>query len=227
MLRHFCAHSRPNYRATNRPLNSVKDPDHLNTPRSITDQSGNEVWRYDNVEPFGDTPPNENPGGFGVFEQPLRDQGTYFDKETGLLYNWHRYRDPGGGRFIQPDALGLMGGDLSLYVLRRDNPLSYVDANGKVAASGVIGGALSGGARGSSLGIPGFIAGVAIGALLPSMCQVTARDRCERQCDRDYDWDQKQCEWVWKMSGRDPDVLRRCMDRARQIYLDCYRDCAK
>jgi len=31
----------------------------------------------------------------------LRDEGTYFDKEAGLIYNMNRYRDPSGGRFIQ------------------------------------------------------------------------------------------------------------------------------
>ena len=102
----------------------------------------------------------------------------------------------------------------------------YVDPDGRQAAS-VIGGALGGGARGSVLGLPGLIGGVAIGALVPSMCQVTDRERCERQCDNDYDWDQKQCEWLWKMKGRDPNVMRECMDRVRQVYLNCYRDCAK
>jgi RHS repeat-associated protein len=88
------------------------------------------VWRHDQAEPFGDNPPDENPSGLGVFEFPLRDEGTYFDKETNLAYNWNRYRDLSGGRFIQADPLGLNGGDLSLYVLRGNDPLSFTDPYG-------------------------------------------------------------------------------------------------
>jgi len=104
--------------------------DHLNTPRLITNQVGQAVWRYDNTDPFGGNVPDENPSSLGTFEFPLRDDGTYFDKETGMVYNWNRYRDLGSGRFIQADPLGLDGGDLSLYVLRGNNPLSFTDPKG-------------------------------------------------------------------------------------------------
>jgi len=98
----------------------------------ITNQVGQAVWRYDNTDPFGGNVPDENPSGLGAFEFPLRDEGTYFDKETGLAYNWNRYRDLRSGRFIQADPLGLDGGDLSLYVLRKNNPLSFTDPQGLV-----------------------------------------------------------------------------------------------
>lgn len=99
----------------------------------VTNAAQQVVWRHDQAEPFGNNPPDENPSGLGVFEQPLRDAGTYFDKETNLLYNWHRYRDPSIGRFPQADPLGLYGGDLSPYVLRRNNPLSLTDPRGMQA----------------------------------------------------------------------------------------------
>ncbi|MEU3774324.1 RHS repeat-associated core domain-containing protein [Streptomyces sp. NPDC032472] len=38
---------------------------------------------------------------------PLRHPGQYFDAETGLHYNVHRYYDPHTGRYISPDPLGL------------------------------------------------------------------------------------------------------------------------
>jgi RHS repeat-associated protein len=104
--------------------------DHLNTPRLIADQAGMTVWKDDNTEPFGSNPPNENPSGLGAFEFPLRDEGTYADKETGLLYNWNRDRDNSRGQFLQADPLGVRGIDLSLYVLRRNNPLRYTDPDG-------------------------------------------------------------------------------------------------
>jgi RHS repeat-associated protein len=47
----------------------------------------------------------------------LRFPGQYYDAETGLHYNFHRYFDPAAGRFTSPDPLGLQGGP---------NPQSYV-----------------------------------------------------------------------------------------------------
>ncbi|TQF65809.1 RHS repeat protein [Rhodococcus spelaei] len=38
---------------------------------------------------------------------PLRFPGQYFDNETGLHYNLHRYYDPGTARYVTQDPLGL------------------------------------------------------------------------------------------------------------------------
>ncbi|MGB3934512.1 MAG: Ig-like domain-containing protein [Burkholderiales bacterium] len=114
--------------------------DHLNTSREIYNQAQQLVWRHDQAEPFGSNPADENPSGLGAFEFPLRDQGTYADKETARIYNWNRYRDPNDGRFLQADPLGLKGGDLSLYVLRKNNPLTYLDPTGLVNWKGTFGG---------------------------------------------------------------------------------------
>ncbi|AKJ29571.1 RHS repeat-associated core domain-containing protein [Caldimonas brevitalea] len=43
-------------------------------------------------------------------DNPIRLQGQYWDQETGLHYNRHRYYDPGIGQFISQDPLGLFGG---------------------------------------------------------------------------------------------------------------------
>ncbi|MGL6534104.1 RHS repeat-associated core domain-containing protein [Aeromonas caviae] len=59
---------------------------------------------------------------------PLRFQGQYFDAETGLHYNRHRYYQPGTGRFITPDPIGLAGG-LNNYQYA-PNPTGWVDPLG-------------------------------------------------------------------------------------------------
>jgi RHS repeat-associated protein len=104
-------------------------PDHLNTPRSITNQSGNEVWRWDNTEPFGDSVPNDNPLGFGAFEFNSRGAGQYSDQETGIIYNYFRYLDPARGQYGQSDPIGLRGG-INGYAYVKGEPLRYIDPFG-------------------------------------------------------------------------------------------------
>jgi len=105
-------------------------PDHLNTPRSVTDRSGNEVWRWDNTEPFGDSTPNDDPSGFGAFEFALRLSNYYADKETGKQYAMMRdCYDPVTGRFCESDAIGLKGGP-NTYLHVDVNPLGARDPSG-------------------------------------------------------------------------------------------------
>jgi RHS repeat-associated protein len=106
--------------------------DHLNTPRRITSPSTNAiVWRWDS-EPFGTAAANQNPSGTGTqFIYNLRFPGQYYDAETGLSYNYFRDYDPGTGRYIESDPIGLMGG-VNTYAYVRGNTLMYVDPLGWV-----------------------------------------------------------------------------------------------
>lgn len=105
-------------------------PDHLGTPRAITRAVDNQVvWRWDNTEPFGNSAPNENPSGLGVFEYNLRFPGQYFDVETGKHYNYFRDYDPRIGRYIESDPLGIDGG-LNTYAYVRNSPLMLTDPKG-------------------------------------------------------------------------------------------------
>jgi RHS repeat-associated protein len=97
------------------------------------------VWRWDQGEPFGNDVPNNNPSGLGAFEFPLRFPGQYFDRETNLAYNMARDYDPGIGRYVESDPLGLIlhtpeAGLDHLYAYVSSNPLSYVDFAGVLSA---------------------------------------------------------------------------------------------
>jgi len=109
-------------------------PDHLNTPRMIADSTGTTVWRWDQGEPFGNDVPNNNPSGVGAFDFPLRFPGQYFDRETNLTYNYFRDYDPGAGRYVQSDPMGLDGG-LNTYAYVESAPLADTDFYGLITSS--------------------------------------------------------------------------------------------
>ena len=98
--------------------------DHLMTNRIATDEFQSIVWRWEG-EAFGNTPAEELAG----FSINLRFPGQYFDVETNLHYNWHRYYDPVLGRYITSDPIGLSAG-INTYVYVGNDPLSFIDIFG-------------------------------------------------------------------------------------------------
>jgi RHS repeat-associated protein len=144
--------------------------DHLDTPRVITNTAGQAVWRWDNQSAFGENAPNENPHGQGAFTCNLRFPGQYFDQETGLHYNYFRDYDPGLGRYVESDPIGVRGG-LNTYAYVDGNPVRYKDP------LGLNPGTLVGGGLGSLVfpgpgtivgGLIGTGIGIAIGGLILS-----------------------------------------------------------
>jgi RHS repeat-associated protein len=109
--------------------------DHLNTPRLITNQVQQAVWRWDQAEPFGTYPANENPSGLGVFEFNLRFPGQYFDKETGLHHNFYRDYEPSLGRYHQSDPVGIAAG-VNTYAYVSGDPLRFGDFFGLARTCG-------------------------------------------------------------------------------------------
>ena len=103
--------------------------DNLNTPRAVSDATNQLRWTWEPNDPFGKTAPNENPAGVGAFAYNLRFPGQYFDAETGTHYNYFRDYDPGMGRYVQSDPIGLRAGTNTFgYV--KGNPIAAVDARG-------------------------------------------------------------------------------------------------
>ncbi|MRW82625.1 type IV secretion protein Rhs [Pseudoduganella sp. FT26W] len=104
--------------------------DQVNAPRVITDAvSGAVVWSWVDTDPFGMSQPNEAPSGGVGFVANLRFPGQYFDRETGLHYNYFRDYDPQTGRYVQSDPIGLEGGD-NTYGYVQGNPLAFADPSG-------------------------------------------------------------------------------------------------
>ena len=103
--------------------------DHLNTPRLVSNSTGTAVWRWDQQEPFGVNPADENTSGLGSFEFNLRFPGQYADKETNLFYNYFRDYDAALGRYIQSDPIGLEGG-VNTYSYVESNPTDFSDEDG-------------------------------------------------------------------------------------------------
>ncbi|VVN02773.1 Putative deoxyribonuclease RhsC [Pseudomonas fluorescens] len=100
--------------------------DHLGTPQELTDYSGDIVWsaQYDAYGKVAAL----TLAGEDYLNQPLRFQGQYFDGESGLHYNRHRYYDPRLGRYLTPDLIKLAGG-LNQYQYV-PNPTGWVDPLG-------------------------------------------------------------------------------------------------
>ena len=88
-----------------------------------------------NQTPFGETKGEYATGGVKV---PLRFAGQYYDSESGFNQNWNRDYDPSIGRYLQPDPLGLDGGDVNIFSYVGQNPVMATDPDGlqSIAACG-------------------------------------------------------------------------------------------
>jgi RHS repeat-associated protein len=97
--------------------------DQVGTPLEITGHDGAIAWSVD-YHAYG----NVARARVQEITSPLRFQGQYYDAETGLHYNRHRYYSPETGRYITVDPIGLAGGlNNYQYVV---NPTGWIDPLG-------------------------------------------------------------------------------------------------
>lgn len=123
--------------------------DHLGTPRQARLTGGSAVWRWES-DGYGNTLPEEDPDGNGQKTYVyLRFPGQYYDEESGLHYNWHRYYVPRLGRYLSSDPIGIEGGvNTNVYV--GGNPVSRIDPTGEVWMLAPVFAGLGSGAGGSA-----------------------------------------------------------------------------
>jgi RHS repeat-associated protein len=120
------------------------DTDHLGTPREIVNFANQAiVWQWELVtggpidgggNAFGDRAPFEYWGADGnKFVFDMRFPGQIYDQTTGLNYNYFRDYEPGTGRYVESDPIGLEGGS-STYSYVYSSPTTMVDPEGLSAA---------------------------------------------------------------------------------------------
>jgi RHS repeat-associated protein len=190
--------------------------DHLNTPRLVADATGTTVWRWDQQEPFGNNPADENPSGLGAFDLPLRLPGQHYDKETGLHYNYFRDYDPSIGKYGESDPIGLRGG-LNTYAYVSGAPLTRTDPSG---LQGV-----------ATIPEAGLV--ITIGCLLTPGCKEAMEnvakqiaEACKTKEEKDacldrWEKEDKDCD---KWTGFGHRWVRACKDRAAHRLRLCYRN---
>jgi RHS repeat-associated protein len=94
--------------------------DHRNAPMAVTDEARRVLWQA-RVEDFG----RSHVAAQKDITFNLRLSNQYFDAETGLHYNTHRYFDPATARYTSADPLGLAAGpDLHAFALNRPHEFS-------------------------------------------------------------------------------------------------------
>jgi len=109
--------------------------DHLGTPVAVSDLTGQVVWTH-RFSPFGKTIElNEDADGDGVkLTLNLRFPGQYYDAESGLHYNWHRYYDPETGRYLTNDTKVEL---ISSYKYVYSRPTLLKDPTGLIVNGGI------------------------------------------------------------------------------------------
>ncbi|GAA6136454.1 hypothetical protein NBRC116583_02010 [Arenicella sp. 4NH20-0111] len=110
--------------------------DHLMTPQMAVNRDNVVTWQAEYTS-FGKTDISVE-----QFVNNHRFPGQYYDSESGLYYNWHRYYDPQTGRYLTSDPIGLRGG-LNTFGYVGGNPVGFTDPTGQNAVGTCVAGLIA------------------------------------------------------------------------------------
>jgi RHS repeat-associated protein len=103
----------------------------LSSVLSVSDDNGNVLQRY-RYSAFGEQQvldANFNPV-VDAPRIPFAYTGREWEPEVGMYFYRARFYDPGLGRFISRDPIGLSGGDVNFYAYVVNNPINNIDPSG-------------------------------------------------------------------------------------------------
>jgi RHS repeat-associated protein len=124
--------------------------DHLGSPRLVIDTSTNTLTQRMDYDEFGNIILDTNPG-----FQPFGFAGGLYDQHTKLTRFGVRDYDAEVGRWTAKDPLGFAARDSNLYGYVLNDPVNFVDPDGKFAQliGGFAGGTAAGALVGATLGV--------------------------------------------------------------------------
>ena len=108
--------------------------DHLGSTSYITDDKAN-ITQYDAYLPYGELLVDEHSS---REELPYKFNGKQFDEETGLYYYGARYMNPMASIWYGVDPLAEKYPNVNGYCYTMDNPIKYLDPNGKQSENSII-----------------------------------------------------------------------------------------
>lgn len=100
--------------------------DQIGSLRAVTDATGNVIKRID-YDAFGNIITDTNP----AFHLMLGFAGGLTDPDTGLIRFGYRDYNPDTGRWTAKDPILFQGGDTDLYGYVLNDPVNFVDPEGK------------------------------------------------------------------------------------------------
>ena len=122
------------------PNNTTKEEtffyhsDHLGSTSYITDDKAN-ITQYDAYLPYGELLVDEHSSSEDL---PYKFNGKQFDEETGLYYYGARYMNPMASIWYGVDPLAEKYPNVNGYCYTMDNPIKYLDPNGKQSENSII-----------------------------------------------------------------------------------------
>jgi RHS repeat-associated protein len=148
--------------------------DQVGSLRIVANSSGTVIKQLD-YDAFGNILSDSNP----AFDIPFGFAGGLPDRDTGLVRFGFRDYDPDVGRWTAKDPIGFTGGDVDLYGYVLNDPVDFIDPDGK------------------SLALPAmvFVGVLFIGATYYAISPDMARDVSRF-------WD-----WLWKENTEDSEDI--------------------